>query len=134
MSPQTAFALTETPQRVDQVWVAALPPGIAEDLFGMPTGSPVTFFVKPGEISAVMNLALQTEEARQREPGWILAMPPDIAAASGSAEGSLMVVYAKAGMLRVEVLPPPSPRIEAAVDRVLAGYGEAFAEMKRLGD
>ncbi len=106
MSPQTVLSPTETPQRIAQGWVAAMPKEIAEDLFGLSAGALVTFFVQPGEITALMNLALQTEEARQREPGWILAMPPDIAAASGSAEGSLMVVYAKAGTLRVEIVAP----------------------------
>ena len=85
MSPQTALAFTETPQRIDQTWVVAMPKEIAEDLFGVPAGSLVTLFARSGEITALMNLATQTEEARRREPGWFLDMPSDMAAAAGFA-------------------------------------------------
>jgi len=133
MSPQTALAFTETPQRVDQTWVVAMPKEIAEDLFGVPAGSLVTLFARSGEIAALMNLAAQTEEARRREPGWFLDMPADMAAAAGFAPGSLLTIYAKQGSLRVEVLPP-SPELAAAVERSLSQHGEAFEELKRLGD
>ena len=134
MSLSTALTLTETPQRIDQAWIAAMPKEVAEDLFGVPAGSLVTLFARPGEITALMNLAVQTEEARLREPGWFLEMPSDLAAAAGFALDSLLTIYAKHGALRVEVLPPPSPAIKKAVERTLNQYGEAFEELKRLGD
>ncbi len=130
---QPATLAGETPQRIEQGWIAAMPEGIADKLFGVPVGSLVTFFAEPGKITAMMNLALQTEEARSREPGWILEMPADIAAASDSAEGSLMVVYAKAGALRVEIIAR-RPEIKERVRRMVEQYKEAFDEMKRLGD
>jgi hypothetical protein len=76
----------------------------------------------------------QTSEARKREPGWFLEMPPAMARTVGAAEDSFIAIYAKNGSLYVEILPPPSPEIEASVDRILEKYGEAFEELKRLGD
>jgi hypothetical protein len=128
--------VSETLQRIEQGWVAAMPPEIAEDLFGVPAGSLVTFFAAPGQITALMNLALQTEEAREREPGWILEMPPDIAAATGSAEDSLMVVYAKAGTLRVEIIGS-RPEARAGARRYFEKYraeAEELARQDGLGD
>ena len=99
-----------------------MPKEIAKNLFGVPADSLVMFFARPGEVTALMNLAVQTEEARLREPGWFLEMPSDLAAAVGFASGSLLTIYAKHGALRVEALPPPSPAIKAVVERFHSQY------------
>lgn len=133
MGPQTATSPTETPQRIDQGWVVAMPKEIAE-LFGVPEGSLVTLLLQEEGLTALMNLALQTDEARKREPGWFLEMPPDMATAAGLPDKSFLALYAKEGALRVEVLPPPSPELEAAAARIWNEYQEVFEELKRLGD
>lgn len=133
MSPQAATLPTEAPQRIDQGWIIAMPKEIAE-LFGVPEGSIVTLFVQQGGISALMNLALQTDEARKREPGWFLEMPSEMATTAGLPDKSFLALYAKHGALCVEVLPPPAPEIEAAAERLWNEYREVFEELKRLGD
>jgi hypothetical protein len=132
MGPQAIMSPTEVPQRIDQGWIVAMPKEIAE-VFGVPEGSLVTLFVHHGNLTALMNLALQTDEAREREPGWILAMPLDIATLLGVAEGSVMVIYAKAGTLSAEVIPA-KPEIQAAARRLYDKYKEEFEELQRLGD
>lgn len=131
--PQTAALPTEVPQRIDQSWSIAMPKEIAE-LFGMPEGSPVTFFVQPGNITAVMNLALQTDEARKREPGWFLAMPLEMAETAGVAAGSILGLYAKLGTPYVETYPPPDDEFKAIVREILENRKADFEEMKRRGD
>ncbi|HXG66856.1 MAG TPA: hypothetical protein VNO70_17270 [Blastocatellia bacterium] len=66
--------------------------------------------------------------------GWVIEVPPEMAAAIGVAEGSLAVLHAKAGAIEVEILPPPSPELKQSVRRIYEKYKDAFEEMKRLGD
>ena len=131
--PQTAALPTEVPQRLDQSWNIAMPKEIAE-LFGVPEGSPVTFFVQPGNITAWMNLAPQTDEARQREPGWFLEMPPEMAEAAGATVGSVLGLYAKLGTTYVEIYPPPDDELKEIVREILENRRADFEEMKRRGD
>jgi predicted molibdopterin-dependent oxidoreductase YjgC len=133
MTAQAELLATDTLQQIDTTWIIAMPKWAA-DLFGVSEGSLVTLFARPGSVFASMNLVEQTSEARKREPGWFLEMPPAMAKTIGAADGSFIAIYAKNGSLYVEILPSPSPELEASVDRVLNKYGEAFEGLKRLGD
>lgn len=71
---------------------------------------------------------------RKTDLGWVIEIPTEIAQAMGVAEGSLAVLHVKEGNLDIEVLPPPSPELKAAVRRISDKHKETFEEMKRLGD
>ncbi|MEW6129057.1 MAG: hypothetical protein AB1757_18610 [Acidobacteriota bacterium] len=66
--------------------------------------------------------------------GWVIDIPPAFAQELGVAEGSIALLHARQGQIEVEILPPPTPELEAAVQRIQAKYQEVFEELKRLGD
>ncbi len=66
--------------------------------------------------------------------GWVVDVPPEMAKALGVAEGSVIVLYPRAGGMSYEILPPLAPDLQASVLQTCAEFAEAFAEMKRLGD
>lgn len=70
---------------------------------------------------------------QKSERGWVIKMPAEMAHTMGVAEGSLAVLRVETGKIEVEVLTP-SPRMERAARRLYEKYGDAFAELKRLGD
>ncbi|MCG3162213.1 MAG: hypothetical protein JMDDDDMK_03453 [Acidobacteria bacterium] len=133
MTSQAEVLSSVTPARINNGWVIGMPKEIA-DAFGVTEGSMVTLFAQPGSVTAMMNLATQTDEARNREPGWFIEMPPEMAAAVGVADNTFIGIYAKSGALWVEMLPPPSPDFKAIIDEILDKNKVAFEELKRLGD
>ncbi|MGH9843860.1 MAG: hypothetical protein ACREEM_34425 [Blastocatellia bacterium] len=133
MTSQAGLAVSETPQRVANTWIVAMPGEIA-DAFGVSEGSIVTLFMQPGSVAAMMNLATQTAEARNREPGWFVEMPVEMAAAAGATEGTFIAIYAKQGSVRAEILPQPSPEFAAIADGVIEKNKELLEDLKRLGD
>lgn len=70
----------------------------------------------------------------QKELGWLVEMPKEMAQAVGVAEGSLLALYAKPGEVKTEVIPPLTSELEAISDEVYEENKEFFAELKRLGD
>ena len=69
------------------------------------------------------------------DQGWVLTMVPEMARAAGVAEGSLIVLYLKgSGTIAAEILPPASEATKRSVEESVDKFGDAFAEMKRLGD
>jgi hypothetical protein len=66
--------------------------------------------------------------------GWIMEVPPEMAAAMGVDEGSVIVLYPHEGGMSYEILPPLSPDMQASVLETCGQFKEAFEEMKRLGD
>ena len=52
----------------------------------------------------------------------------------GMAESSIGILQVSDGKIEGEILPPPSPELEATIDRIHEKYKDAFSEMKRLGD
>lgn len=66
--------------------------------------------------------------------GWVIDIPSEFALELGVTEGSIALLHARQGQIEVEILPPPSPELEASVRRVFTKYKDAFEEMKRLGD
>ena len=61
-------------------------------------------------------------------------VPPEMAAAMGVEEGSIIVLYPREGGMSYEILPPLPPEMKASVSETCEQFKEAFAEMKRLGD
>lgn len=70
----------------------------------------------------------------QAGDSWVIEIPAEMAQALGVAVGSIAVLHAAQGTIEVEVLPPPSPELEASVRRIHEKYQESFEEIKRLGD
>jgi hypothetical protein len=66
--------------------------------------------------------------------GWMLDIPPEMAAAMGVEEGSIIILYPHEGGMSYEILPPPSSELKASVRETYEQFKGAFAEMKRLGD
>jgi hypothetical protein len=71
---------------------------------------------------------------KKSERGWIIQMTPEMAREAGAAEGSCLIVYLGAGGISVEIVPPATDEIKSSVARSIDKLGDAFAEMKRLGD
>ena len=71
---------------------------------------------------------------QKTDRGWILAMTPEMAHEAGVAEGSYLVLYLREGQVSAEILPPASEEVKEGVRESIAKFGDAFAEMKRLGD
>jgi hypothetical protein len=71
---------------------------------------------------------------RKVEQGWVVDMTPEMAHTAGVAEGSYVVLYVSEGSVTAEVLPAATEEMKQSVRRSVEKFGEAFAEMKRLGD
>ena len=74
------------------------------------------------------------EIPKEKELGWVVGMPPEIARHLGVSEESMIALYAKAGSITAEILPPLPPDLAAIAEQVLEENEEFFEEMKRLGD
>jgi hypothetical protein len=66
--------------------------------------------------------------------GLMMDIPPEMAAAMGVEEGSIIILYPQEGGMSYEILPPPSPQLKASVRETYEQFKGAFEEMKRLGD
>ncbi|HEX8719220.1 MAG TPA: hypothetical protein VF736_01130 [Pyrinomonadaceae bacterium] len=71
---------------------------------------------------------------RRGEHGWVVAMTQEMAREAGVAEGSLLVLYLREGQVSAEILPAASEETKRGVRESADKFGEAFAELKRLGD
>jgi hypothetical protein len=71
---------------------------------------------------------------QKTERGWVVPMTPEMACEAGVAEGSFLVIYLSQGGVSAEVLPPASDDVKESVRQSIEKFGDAFAEMKRLGD
>jgi len=82
-----------------------------------------------------INLEIMSALTLQKsDKGWIIELPDDFAAEIGVEKGSIAVLYGGNGKIESEIIKPPSPELEKAIDRIHEKYKDAFAEMKRLGD
>jgi hypothetical protein len=52
----------------------------------------------------------------------------------GIAENATVIMHSKDGRIEVEILPPPTPDLVAASDRLYKKYKEVSEELTRLGD
>ncbi len=134
MTPQAKILPVDVPQKTENGWAIAMPKEIAEKLFGLPEDSLVIFQVHAGGITAQLDLAAQTAEARQREPGWFVKMPVEMARSAGVPEGSTLGLYAKAGRPYVETYPPLDGELKEFMREILTNRRADFEEMKRRGD
>ncbi len=71
---------------------------------------------------------------KKTERGWIIPMTAEMAREANVAEGSLLAIYLSQSGVSAEVLPPATEEIKKSVQRSIEKFGDAFAEMKRLGD
>ena len=79
-------------------------------------------------------MAINSLIPRRSEQGWVIDMTPEMARAANVAEGSYVVLYLSDGNVTAEVLPPATEEMKESVQRSVDKFGDAFAEMKRLGD
>jgi hypothetical protein len=77
---------------------------------------------------------MSTLTPSKTEQGWVVEMSPAMARAAGVADGSLIVLYLKDGSVSAEILPPLTDEMRRSVQESIDKFGDAFAEMKRLGD
>ncbi len=111
MRPQTIALPTGVLQRIEHGWIIRMSGEIAK-IFGMPEGSMMVLVVYQANIIAMMNLALQTEAAREKGSLCCLEMPPEITIAAGLTEKSILAIGASQGTLQVNVLPPFTTEVE----------------------
>jgi hypothetical protein len=52
----------------------------------------------------------------------------------GIAENATAIMHSNDGRIEVEILPPPTPDLVAASDRLYKKYKEVSEELTRLGD
>lgn len=77
---------------------------------------------------------IETLEKAEKYSSWIIEMPSDIAKQEGYSEGSKVILTFQNGKIIPEILPPTSEETKTEVQRIIGKYGEAFRELKRLGD
>jgi len=68
------------------------------------------------------------------ERGWVIQMTPEMAREARAAEGSYLVIYLSQSGISAEIFPPATDEINASVKRSIEKFGDAFAEMNRVGD
>jgi len=66
--------------------------------------------------------------------GWVMDIPPEMAALLKVEPGSIVILFPKEGTLDIEILPPPSTELQEDFERLYTKYQETFEELKRLGD
>jgi hypothetical protein len=71
---------------------------------------------------------------KQTERGWVIDIPDEMAHALGVAKGAIALLYADDGIIKAEILPPPTPDLIKSVLEGCDEFDEAFREMKRRGD
>lgn len=71
---------------------------------------------------------------RQGQNSWVIDVTPEMAEAIDAPEGSRIILSLSKERIAAELLPPASAEIKANVKRLLDKYGDAFEEMKWLGD
>ena len=71
---------------------------------------------------------------QKTEHGWVIPMTPEMAREADVPEGSFLIIYLSQGGVSAEVLPPATDDVKESVRQSIEKFGDAFAEMKRLGD
>jgi hypothetical protein len=66
--------------------------------------------------------------------GWVITMTPEMAEEAGVVAGSFLVFYLDKGGVSTEILPPATDQMKRSVQESINKFGDAFGEMKRLGD
>lgn len=71
---------------------------------------------------------------QKTDHGWVISMTPEMADEAGVVAGSFLVFYLNKGGVSTEILPPATEDMKRSVQQSVDKFGDAFAEMKRLGD
>jgi hypothetical protein len=66
--------------------------------------------------------------------GWIVELPPELAAELNVEPGAVAILYPKDGALETEILPAPSDELKEDFERLFEKHRDTLAELKRLGD
>ncbi len=66
--------------------------------------------------------------------GWIVELPPELAAELNIEPGAIAVLYPNEGTLKTEILPAPSDELKQDFERLFEKYQDTFTELKKLGD
>jgi hypothetical protein len=78
---------------------------------------------------------LTTAATLQRtEQGWVIAVTEEMAQVMGLPQGGFVLMRGEGGVIRTEVLPPPSPDLEKLSDEIMEKNRDLYQELKRLGD
>lgn len=65
---------------------------------------------------------------KKTDIGWIMEIPPDMAALLKVEAGSIAVLYPVEGELKTEILPPPSAEMKEEFERLSDKYQDTFTE------
>jgi len=76
----------------------------------------------------------QTIIPQKTDLGWVMEIPPEMAAIMKVEPGSIAIIYPKEGALETEILPPPSDELKEDFERLFNKYRDTFEELKRIGD
>ncbi len=71
---------------------------------------------------------------RETDLGWVMEIPPEMAAILKVEPGSVALIYPKQGRLETEILPPPSAELKEDFERLFNKYRDTCEELKRIGD
>jgi hypothetical protein len=71
---------------------------------------------------------------KKTETGWIMEIPPEMAALLKVESGSIAILYPTEGELKTEILPAPTIEMKTEFERLFDKYQDTFAELKRPGD
>ena len=71
---------------------------------------------------------------QKTDHGWVISMTPEMANEAGVVAGSFLVFYLDKDGVSAEILPPATEEMKHSVQESIDKFGDAFAEMKRLGD
>lgn len=66
---------------------------------------------------------------QETDLGWVVELPEETALTTGFPLGSLAVLYAEPGSLRVEIPQPPSQELEMEARQTCENFEDAFEEM-----
>jgi len=76
----------------------------------------------------------QTIIPQKTDLGWVMEIPPEMAAIMKVEPGSIAIIYPKEGALETEILPTPSDELKEDFERLFNKYRDTFEELKRIGD
>ncbi len=71
---------------------------------------------------------------QKTERGWVINLTPEMAREADAPEGSILVFYLHKGGVSAKILPPATKEQKRSMQESIDKFGDAFAEMKRLGD
>jgi hypothetical protein len=74
------------------------------------------------------------EPLKVTEQGWVIEVTEEMAQVMGLPVGGFVLMSGEDGVIRTEVLPPPSPDLEKLSDEIMKKNFALYQELKRIGD